>query len=145
MPASIELRRWSWLVALSLLAGCNRSPYELAPVHGTVTVDDKPIFQGKVMFGPIAQGEEENPGKPAFGAIQSDGSYRLTTFDPNDGAVVGEHWATIINVEEDLPDGVPEFARVTYPEKVTVVAGEDNRIDIRLSRSVIRKYREDDR
>jgi hypothetical protein len=132
-------------LVLIAVAGCNPSPYELAPVHGTVIVNDKPMFQGKVMFGPIAQGEEENPGKPAFGKIQSDGSYRLTTFEPNDGAVVGEHWATVINVEEDLPDGVPEFARVTNPEKVTVVAGQDNQIDIRLSREVIRKFREDDR
>jgi hypothetical protein len=125
--------------------GCSPSPYQLAPVHGTVTVNDKPMFQGKVMFGPIAKGDEENPGKPAFGVIQPDGRYRLTTFEPDDGAVVGEHWATIINVEEELPDGVPEFARVTFPEKVTVVAGKNNRINIQLSRDVIRKYREDDR
>jgi hypothetical protein len=134
------------LLAASLaVAGCDRSPYQLAPVHGTVTVADKPMFQGKVMFGPIARPGEENPGKPAFGAIQADGQYRLTTFNPDDGAIVGEHWATIINVEEDLPDGVPEFARVTYPEKVTVVPGQDNRIDLRFSRETIRKYREDDR
>ena len=137
--------RSTWLIVFVAMIGCNRSPYELAPVHGLVTVNDKPMFQGKVMFGPIAKKGEENPGKPAFGTIQSDGQYRLTTFQPNDGAVVGEHWASVINVEEDLPDGVPEFARVTFPEKVTVVAGKDNRIDIRLSRETIRKYREDDR
>jgi hypothetical protein len=103
------------------------------------------MFQGKIMFGPIAKENEENPGKPAFGDIDSEGRFRLTTFERNDGAVVGEHWATVINVEEDLPDGVPEFARVTLPEKVIVVAGKDNQIDIRLPRDVIRKYREDDR
>jgi hypothetical protein len=62
----------------------------------------------------------------------------------NDGAVVGEHWVTILNVGEDLPDGVPEFARVTLPERVTVVSGKDNEIDIKPSRDIVRKYREDD-
>lgn len=141
----IGINRCFWVFALPMLLGCNRSPYELAPVHGTVTVADKPMFQGKVMFGPIAEKDVDYPGKPAFGTIDSEGRYRLTTFQPNDGAVVGEHWATVINVEEDLPDGVPEFARVTFPEKVTVAAGQDNQIDLQFSRETIRKYREDDR
>jgi hypothetical protein len=127
-----------------LLAGCNRIPYELAPVHGTVTVDGKPMFQGRVRFAPLAAVEGENPGKAAFGSIESDGSYRLSTYTPNDGAVVGEHWVMVVNVEEELPDGVPDFARVTLPEKATVVGGKDNIIDINLTREVIRKYRMDD-
>ncbi len=134
----------TWLMLAATVAGCNRSPYELAPVHGTVTVEGTPLFQGKVLFSPIAKGDNVNPGRPAFGKLQSDGTYRLTTFKKNDGAVVGEHWVTIINVEEDLPDGVPEFARVTVPARIVVVAGKDNQIDITLTKPDIRKYREDD-
>lgn len=129
---------------MGLFAGCGATPYELAPVHGTVVVNGKPLFQGKVRFAPIARGGDRNPGKPAFGVIQSDGTYRLTTFKPDDGAVVGEHWVTIVNVDEDLPDGVPGFYRVTLPTKVTVEPGKDNAIDLEPSRDVIRKYREDD-
>jgi hypothetical protein len=126
------------------LAGCDRIPYELAPVHGTITVDDKPMFQGRIRFAPVAAVEGENPGKAAFGSIEKDGSYRLTTYEPKDGAVVGEHWVLVVNIEEELPDGVPEFARVTFPERVKVVGGQDNKIDINFSREVIKKYREDD-
>ena len=132
------------IAVLALAVGCNKFPYELAPVHGTVTVDGKPLFQGKVRFAPVAHTADANPGKPAFGTIQSDGTYRLTTIEPNDGAVIGEHWVMIVNIEEQLPDGVPEFAKVTLPEKVTVGGGKDNQIDIKLSREVVRKYREDD-
>lgn len=130
---------------IAILAGCNRSNFNLAPVHGRVTIDNKPLFQGNVMFAPIARAGQENPGKPAFGKIQSNGDYHLTTFAQGDGAIVGQHWVTIINVGEDLPEGVPEFARVTAPEKVTVTAGNDNQIDIRLTRQIVKKYGADNR
>jgi hypothetical protein len=124
--------------------GCGSTAYETAPVHGKVAIDGKPLFQGKVRFAPIAKGENTQVGKPAFGDIQSDGTYRLTTFKADDGAVVGDHWVTILNVGEDLPDGVPEFARVTLPERVKVVGGQENEINITPSRDIVRKYREDD-
>jgi hypothetical protein len=132
-------------ITLATLASCNRSPFTVAPVHGKITVDDKPLFQGKVMFAPIAQADQEKPGKPAFGTIQSNGDYRLTTFAADDGAVVGEHWVTIINIDEDLPDGVPEFDRITSPEKVKIVAAHDNEIDIKLTNDVVKKYASDNR
>jgi len=134
-----------WIVFAAILAGCQRTPYEVAPVHGTVTVDDKPLFQGKVMLTPVAKGENSQAGRPAVGKIDEDGKYWLTTFEENDGAIVGEHWAIVINSEEELPDGIPEFARVTFPEKVNVVAGKDNQIDLKFTRDAVRKYGEDDR
>src|SRR5689334_3016237 len=77
--------------------GCSRSNLDLAPVHGKVTIDGKSLFQGKVMFAPVAKGDNVHPEKPAWGNIQSDGTFRLTTLKQDDGAVVGEHWVTIIN------------------------------------------------
>jgi hypothetical protein len=130
---------------LTAIDGCNRNHFTMAPVHGNITIDNKPLFQGKVMFAPIPVGGEENPGRPASGTIQKNGDFRLTTFNKHDGAVVGEHWVTIINVGEDLPDGVPEFARLTSPTKVTVVADKDNQIDVRLTSDVVKKYGADNR
>jgi hypothetical protein len=98
------------------------------------------------MFAPIAAGESAISGMPGVALILADGSYHLTTFQKNDGAIVGEHWVTIINHDEDnMPDGVPEFARIQVPEKKVVEAGKENQIDIDLTREEIRKYREDDR
>ena len=141
----ILTKQISIAVLVIFLAGCNRAHFTVAPVHGKVTIADKPLFQGKIMFAPLAQADRENPGKPAFADIQRNGDYRLTTLSKDDGAVVGEHWVTIINVGEDLPDGVPEFARITSPQKVTVVAGQDNQIDIKLTRETVKKYGSDNR
>jgi hypothetical protein len=133
------------VTALAAAAGCNRTSFDVAPVHGVVTVDGKPLFQGKVMFAPVATAENANPGKPGWGNIESDGAYRLTTFEKEDGAVVGEHWVTIVNSDEKLPAGVPKFARLMVPTKVTVSAGDDNSIDIKLTNEIIEENMEDDR
>ena len=134
------------LVALCTFCGCGGSPYEVAPVRGVVTLNDKPFTQGGVMFAPLAKDDDANSGKSAVGRIQADGTYTLTTFEKNDGAVVGEHWVTIVNHDEDnVPKGVPEFARIQVPEKKVVAAGKENQIDITPTRDEIRKYREDDR
>jgi hypothetical protein len=129
---------------LAAVVGCSHSPYTVAPVHGKVTIDDKPLAHATVMFAPISTSEEKPPGKPAFGTIESDGVYHLTTFSKNDGAVVGDHWVTVRNVK-DLPDGVPEFDRVAYPKKVSIVAGRDNEVDIKLTAAIIKKYTSDNR
>jgi hypothetical protein len=128
----------------SFSSGCHRSPYTVAPVHGKVTVDDKPLTQATLMFAPISSGEEKNPGKPAFGTVETDGVYHLTTFAKNDGAIVGDHWVTILNVK-DLPEGVPEFDRLSYPTKVKVAAGHDNEVDIKLTTALIKKFKGDNR
>jgi hypothetical protein len=134
----------SCIIAVAVVAGCGKESFDVAPVHGVVSVDGKPLFQGKVMFAPMAKGEQ-NPGKPGWGDIASDGSFRLTTFKKNDGAVVGDHWVTIINSKEELPNDVPEFARLMLPKPVSVAAGKDNKIDIQLTSDTIEKNREDDR
>jgi hypothetical protein len=97
------------------------------------------------MFAPVATSDKIEPGKPAWGEIDKNGEYRLSTFSRGDGAVVGEHWVTLINSGEDLPDGVPEFSRLLLPQKMKVVSAQDNRLDIELTSKVIKENREDDR
>ena len=81
--------------ALLLDVGCNKSPYEFAPVHGTVTIDGVPMSGGRVMFAPIAKEGSMDAGRRAFGEIQADGRYVLGTVSSDDGAVVGTHWITV--------------------------------------------------
>lgn len=141
-----RIQRLLELVVLSTFAvGCSKAQFAVAPVHGKISVDDKPLSHGTIMFAPIRGSEQKDPGKPALGKIDSNGDYHLTTFSKNDGAVVGDHWATILNVSKDLPKGVPEFDRITFPTKLKVVAGRDNEIDIKLTRDTIKKYGGDNR
>jgi hypothetical protein len=76
------------LFLLAATAGCGPDYPETAPVTGRVTWQGEPVVSGDVMFYP-----EE--GRIARGAIQSDGSYTLTTFQSEDGALLGTHQVAI--------------------------------------------------
>jgi hypothetical protein len=132
------------LAGALIAVGCAKSPYELAPVVGVVQIEGRPFSEGKVMFAPIARGRDRKAGRPAFGRLAADGSFSLTTNEPGDGAVVGEHWVTVIRIEAESPaaatSSTPPFARVAVPQKVTVVAGQENKIDVRLTRQEIARF-----
>jgi hypothetical protein len=138
-----------WILAFLTSLGCTHSPYELAPVHGTVTIDGQPMTHGKVMFAPMAKQGELNPGKPAFGIIDGAGHFTLSTYGDEDGAVVGAHTATVINIPTGtssaaspmpVTQNVPKFRRVLVPGKFTVVAGKDNEIEVELTTSQIAQF-----
>jgi hypothetical protein len=73
-----------------LLAGCGRSGRPtIAPVSGHVSYKEKPVSGATVIF--------LCPGAPrqAVGITDEQGMYRLTTYNPNDGAMVGTHVVTV--------------------------------------------------
>jgi len=77
-----------------LLAGCGESLPPTVPVEGAVTWRGSPLAEGEVVFQPdvIAEGL---PIRPATGTLQDDGTYRLSTFRPGDGAVSGKYHVLI--------------------------------------------------
>ena len=85
------------LLITVVIVGCGRSGPELAKVHGSVTFEGVAIKEGSVQFWP-------EHGRPARGSIAEDGSYQLTTFEPNDGAYVGQHRVTIKATTLSAPD-----------------------------------------
>ena len=68
----------------------------VTPVEGKVLYQGKPLEFGSVLFqpakGPLAQGE-----------IASDGTFRLSTYSENDGAVAGNHHVQIVCCEYQRP------------------------------------------
>lgn len=141
------------LAMIVATTGCGKAPYDLAPVRGKVTLDGKPLTQAKVMFAPRAQGQSHKAGKPAFGVLQPDGTFVLGTYEPEDGAVVGDHWVTVIRMS-DSPGKhsapgqakptkpAPTWERVIFPKTQTVVASEDNEISIELTSEIIARHGE---
>ena len=107
------------ILALAV-AGCGgeeRMP--TAPVEGKVLLDGEPLQFGSVVFIPEA-------GPPARGAIQPDGSFRLTTYEEDDGAVLGTHrvevkCTTLQDPDAPEPDPTEEIpvGESLIPEKYT--------------------------
>lgn len=123
---------------LAILAGgCGRDyGYQTAPVSGVVTVDGKPLEEGTVMFFPTE-------GKMASGFIGEGGKYSLSTYEPNDGAIVGECRISVQVItgageanEMKTPPPSPVPSRYGTPEtsglSCTVKAGETNDVPLEL-------------
>ena len=125
--------------------GCSESPYDLAAVKGKVLIDGQPFTAGKLQFAPVERGGA-NAGKPAFGLLDSEGNFELGTYGERDGAIVGQHWVTLMS----LPDrrtaadgGIPNFRRLPAQKTpVEVLAGEQNEFVIELTLDQIREYAE---
>lgn len=87
--------RFVWL-ALALVIpafGCSSNP-PTYPAQGRVVLKDgRPFTEGVVEFTAASAGSKT---PAARGRIQPDGTFRLTTFRENDGAVEGEHRAVLI-------------------------------------------------
>jgi len=88
----------SLALLLPVLMGCaDKSASNVVPVEGKVLLDGQPLAFGTVTFQP-------NSGQPARGEIQSDGTFKLSTYAPNDGATVGRHQVRITCYESQSPD-----------------------------------------
>lgn len=98
----------------AVLVGCGSNRPSLAPVSGRVTIDGQPVKVGRVMFYPTQ-------GRPASGPIQPDGSYELTTFEANDGAMLGSHRVTIQATELIGPPPPPPEEEYKVRDKIPIV------------------------
>jgi hypothetical protein len=128
------------LLFAALLSGCaDAGDQDTATVHGKVTYRGKPLPLGMVMFTP------DNMGPTASGAINTDGTYTLSTYSTGDGAVIGTHKVAVIAKEEQTnfeanaapTDGkrlIPDkyFLEVTSGLTAEVKPGEENEINFNL-------------
>lgn len=130
-------------VALLLLSvsGCGKdAAFDVAPVHGMVTIDGVPLGGGRIVFAPVAAGQV-NSGKVAHGRLDANGGFTLSTYGENDGAVVGEHWVTIFRRDDEIVTAannpattrIPRFSRLPLPEKMRIAAKQENQVDIKLT------------
>jgi len=89
------------------LAGCGGPGYEVVPVSGKVTLDEKPMANVHVSFQPISEGKDNpNPGPGSFAVTDSEGRYELRIVDPDrPGAVVGRHRVRLAVNQPDVGAG----------------------------------------
>jgi hypothetical protein len=93
-------RSWTSVLFLGLAVGCG-GPDTPVPVSGKVTLDGQPVAGAAIQFVPDGNGAR----RPASAGTESDGSYRITTHNPGDGALPGEY-KVVITWEPEPP---PQF------------------------------------
>lgn len=137
-------RAWPLLLVLlpPVLAGCGGGPLPTYEAGGTVAFPDgSPLSGGWVEFQPV----EAPLSVGARGEIGPDGTFQLTTFEPGDGVIEGEHRALVV---PPLPEGDrdetptprwvidPRFFRVeTSGLRFTVSQdASENQFDIQVTR-----------
>jgi hypothetical protein len=81
------------LAASVAVLGCGdgRQKMGVAKVEGTVTCDGQPIANVAVYFVPKRSGDNALTGKGGIGYCDDKGHFVVTTYDSDDGAVVGKH------------------------------------------------------
>ncbi len=87
----------AWLIiGAAACAGCGSgSSPDLIPIRGEVVYRGKPLGDGQVIYLPA----EPGAGRQASGQIQADGSFQLTTREPNDGVFKGNYKIAIYAYE----------------------------------------------
>jgi hypothetical protein len=127
-------------VAMTVAVGCGGST-DAVPVTGKVSYKGQPLTNGTILLIPEGQGQAPT------GMIQPDGTFKLTTYKKDDGAVPGNYKVVVqVFPEEGDAMGLPgmEFgnAKPPIPEKymdasrtdLTVVIKEsDNNLDLQLT------------
>ena len=88
-------------------AGCGTA--KATKVEGVVTLDGKPLPGATVSFMPVGEG------RPASGRTDSDGSFRLTTFATDDGALPGTY--KVVVMVQDADDKLVGRSPGTFTEE----------------------------
>ncbi len=89
-PSRLALQGSLLTALVSLAVGCG-GPGKPVKVEGVLTLDGKPLPAATVTFAPVAEG-----GRAAHGRTEEDGSFKLTTFRTNDGALPGEYKVVVV-------------------------------------------------
>ncbi|MGE3314845.1 MAG: hypothetical protein AB7O26_06970 [Planctomycetaceae bacterium] len=96
--------------AAFIVSGCGKShPVGCYSVEGQVLMDDKPLYEARVVFHPLTP-LPENIAKP-IAVSDEQGKFSLTTFEKDDGAPPGEYAITVeyrelrLVGEEEIRDG----------------------------------------
>jgi hypothetical protein len=134
-------RHCGWLslaASAILLAGCNRSGLNLAPVEGLVTYNGAPLADASVMFKP-------DQGPFAMGVTDSTGKFSLMTAN-HEGAIIGSHQVAVSKAEtrvrhdpsaampvyETKPLIPPKYFEVSTSNLTAEVVDDDNHFEFKL-------------
>src|SRR4051794_14430199 len=111
-----------------VLSGCNKSGPKIAPVHGQVTVDGRPLKFVDVSFQP------DDSQRPSMGQTDADGRYELGYKRGQPGAIVGSHTVRISISAENVRN--PPIIAKEFDTQTTLrreVEPHDNEFDFKVT------------
>jgi hypothetical protein len=120
------------VAAAAAVGGCNRETrVPVFPVTGKVTFQGKAPAGAQVVLVPVNGASAGATGVAPTAIVQSDGTFSVTSYEPEDGAPAGDYVATIqwYKVNKDIggpgPNVIPKqyATAATSPVKVSVNAG----------------------
>ena len=145
MSRRIRVGRWVGLLSLVAVLGCGGSGenFPTAAVTGKVTFEGQPVTGGELVFAPISDVAGKPAGKNGGAMIGSDGTFTVSTYGENDGAVIGKH-RVVFTAPTPAAVEVPAGGRAAAPlspyaglnpkqAELTVNKGE-NKLEIELVR-----------
>lgn len=102
---------WVAIALLSTCLGCG-SGGSTARVEGTITLDDKPLADIRVLFQPENK-SAETAAMGSYGLTNAQGKYSLKLSDSNaPGAAIGRHTVTLADkLAEDAQDSDAGFSK----------------------------------
>lgn len=128
------------IFALAPLCGCGGGDFPTAKVTGRVLCEGQPVGNILVFFEPLAQGNSALAGKQGIGRAGTDGTFQVSTYGRNDGAVVGKHRVRVGWMEGQANASCPcaVNSEVDVME-IDVVAGKRNEFEVVLPKKTGRE------
>jgi hypothetical protein len=90
----------AFVVLLAAVSGCGQSGPQIAPVHGRVTLDGRPLARADITFQP------DGAQRASIGRTDDDGRYELSYKRDEPGAIVGKH-TVHVEVSSELVKNPP--------------------------------------
>lgn len=123
------------LFVCGLMVGCGSNGPEVVPAGGIVTYKGNPIGKINVMLMPSGGGG----GMIAEGTTDEAGKFELQTYEPGDGAMVGEYMVGFKFVPDEVPE-MPGFEGATkvvspIPEKYADAARSGFKVTVESDES----------
>jgi hypothetical protein len=138
MPTRFPIASFLGLLLVFVCVGCDSGRLKTYPVQGEVVFGNgSPVRVGTIETKSVEHGVQ------ASGTIGTDGSFTLTTYESNDGAVAGQHRCVIVQFIpiEEIPNyrpstlGVIHRKHSTYSTSelgFTIKPGKENRIRLEV-------------
>lgn len=132
---------------LLLMTSCTEGLKEFptARTTGVVTCEGKPVANVQVYFAPKATGKSAVVGKSGWGTTAEDGTFKLSTYGDDDGAVVGSHEVSVGPPHAERFPGFEcdcETSSTAVLQEVSISKDADNHFKIELPKKTGRRKKQ---